>query len=254
MKCRIKKRRKNVRKNKKLFPLLSGVILLFLVEGFLAAGEYNIWDEFIFSRKTSDKTEMSLPVYDGRPYMDINDNRPFFDEGDISEGTQKGFESYSSLDALGRCGVAYANLSKETMPKEERGKIGMIKPSGWINKKYPEVIDDLYLYNRCHLIAWCLSGENDNEKNLITGTRYMNVEGMLPFEERVADYIDKTGNHVLYRVTPVFEGKNLVAHGVLIEAYSIEDRGEGISFCVYCFNVQPGIDINYETGESRMFP
>lgn len=136
------------------------------------------------------------------------------------------------------------------MPVEERGEIGMIKPTGWHTVKYPDVIKDLYLYNRCHLIAFCLAGENANEKNLITGTRYMNVEGMLPFEEKVARYLDETENHVLYRVTPVFEGNDLVADGVLIEAYSVEDQGEGICFCVYCFNVQPWIEIDYATGES----
>lgn len=170
----------------------------------------------------------------------------------MEEYTTESFETYSELDALGRCGVAYANISKDLMPTEERGEIGMIKPSGWHTVKYPEVIEDLFLYNRCHLIGYQLSGENANEKNLITGTRYLNVEGMLPFENKVAAYVRKTGNHVLYRVTPVFEGDNLVAEGVLMEAFSVEDAGKGVEFCVFAYNIQPGIEIDYATGESRL--
>ena len=192
---------------------------------------------------------IEIPQYSGQLYVEVNNNIPFFDKEDLQI---RNFEEYSELDSLGRCGVSYACLSKELMPTEERGKIGMVKPSGWQTVKYPEQIEDLYLYNRCHLIAWCLTGENANEKNLITGTRYMNIQGMLPLEEKVAGYIDRTNNHVLYRVTPVFEGKNLVASGVLMEAYSIEDDGEGIEFCVYCFNVQPGIEIDYLTGDSQI--
>ena len=207
---------------------------------------------FVIKRRTNDvETDniiADLPIYSGKPYVEINGNKPFFTE---EEKVVTSFERYSSLDNLGRCGVAYANLSKETMPVEERGEIGMIKPSGWHTVKYPDVIEGLYLYNRCHLIAFCLAGENANEKNLITGTRYMNIEGMLPFEEKVSKYLDSSDNHVLYRVTPVFEEDNLVADGVLIEAYSVEDDGEGICFCVYCFNVQPGIEIDYATGESK---
>lgn len=202
---------------------------------------------FYIKNYSTHETQESYPQYTGQPYVEMNSNIPYFTE---EEKIIQSFEKYSDLDSLGRCGTAYANVSKDTMPTEERGKIGMIKPSGWHTVKYPEIIEDLYLYNRCHLIAWCLSGENANEKNLITGTRYMNVEGMLPFEEKVARYIDETGNHVLYRVTPIFEGGNLVASGVLMEAYSLEDRGAGIQFCVYCFNVQPGIKIDYRTGES----
>lgn len=163
--------------------------------------------------------------------------------------TTTAFENYSDLDSLGRCGVAYANICKDIMPTEERGKIGMIKPSGWHTVKY-DVIKDRYLYNRCHLIGYQLAGENANPKNLITGTRYLNVEGMLPFENLVADYVNNTGNHVLYRVTPMFSGSNLVANGVLIEAKSVEDNGGGILFNVYCYNVQPGVGINYENGDS----
>lgn len=163
--------------------------------------------------------------------------------------TTTAFENYSDLDSLGRCGVAYANICKDIMPTEERGKIGMIKPSGWHTVKY-DVIKDRYLYNRCHLIGYQLAGENANPKNLITGTRYLNVEGMLLFENLVADYVNNTGNHVLYRVTPMFSGSNLVANGVLIEAKSVEDNGGGILFNVYCYNVQPGVGINYENGDS----
>lgn len=188
-----------------------------------------------------------VPSYTGNPYTIVNDNEPEFDESDF---TTEAFENYSDLDDLGRCGVAYANICKELMPTEKRGKIGMIKPSGWHTVKYPELIKDRYLYNRCHLIGFQLAGENANEKNLITGTRYLNVDGMLPFEDEVADYVKDTGNHVLYRVTPVFDGDNLVASGVQMEAESVEDSGEGVKFNIYCYNVQPGIGINYTTGDS----
>lgn len=190
-----------------------------------------------------------LPRYEGEPYVEVNDGIPFFDEEDLELGS---FEKYSRLDSLGRCGTAFANISPELMPTDERQPIGSVKPTGWHTASYPEVIPERYLYNRCHLIAWCLAGENANRRNLITGTRYMNVEGMLPAEEKVLDYVRDTGNHVLYRVTPVFEGDNLVASGVLMEAYSVEDSGEGICICVYCFNVQPGVWIDYETGESGL--
>lgn len=188
----------------------------------------------------------AIPAYDGKAYVAVNNNEPFFTDSDM---TTTAFENYSDLDSLGRCGVAYANICKEIMPTEKRGKIGMIKPSGWHTVKY-DVIKDRYLYNRCHLIGYQLAGENANPKNLITGTRYLNVEGMLPFENLVADYVNNTGNHVLYRVTPMFSGSNLVANGVLIEAKSVEDNGGGILFNVYCYNVQPGVGINYENGDS----
>ena len=188
----------------------------------------------------------AIPAYDGKAYVAVNNNEPFFTDSDM---TTTAFENYSDLDSLGRCGVAYANICKDIMPTEERGKIGMIKPSGWHTVKY-DVIKDMYLYNRCHLIGYQLAGENANPKNLITGTRYLNVEGMLPFENLVADYVNNTGNHVLYRVTPMFSGSNLVANGVLIEAKSVEDNGGGILFNVYCYNVQPGVGINYENGDS----
>lgn len=188
----------------------------------------------------------AIPAYDGKAYVAVNNNEPFFTDSDM---TTTAFENYSDLDSLGRCGVAYANICRDIMPTEERGKIGMIKPLGWHTVKY-DVIKDRYLYNRCHLIGYQLAGENANPKNLITGTRYLNVEGMLPFENLVADYVNNTGNHVLYRVTPMFSGSNLVANGVLIEAKSVEDNGGGILFNVYCYNVQPGVGINYENGDS----
>lgn len=184
--------------------------------------------------------------YAGQPYIAVNGNIPYFSEEDL---TAQSFESYSELDALGRCGTAYASIGLELMPTEERGNIGQLKPSGWHLIKY-DIVNGKYLYNRCHLIGYQLSGENANEKNLITGTRYLNVEGMLPFENMVADYVKETENHVLYRATPVFEGDNLLASGVLMEAESVEDKGEGILFCVYVYNVQPGILIDYATGES----
>ena len=181
------------------------------------------------------------------PYRKVNGNVPRF--SDEEKKTAAAFENYSDLDALGRCGVAFACVGKETMPTEERGPIGSIKPSGWHSVKY-DFVDGKYLYNRCHLIGYQLTAENANEKNLITGTRYLNTKGMLPFENMVADYVKETGNHVLYRVTPVFEGKNLVASGVYMEAYSVEDDGDGICFYVYVFNRQPGVKIDYLTGDS----
>lgn len=195
------------------------------------------------------ESNYDIPVYFGSPYVEINHNQPLFEKADL---TTDPFENYSELDSLGRCGVAYANICQELMPTEERGEIGSVKPSGWHTVKYPEVIKELYLYNRCHLIGFQLAGENANEKNLITGTRYLNIEGMLPFENEVADYVKETNHHVLYRVTPIFEDDNLVANGVLMEAYSVEDSGKGVSFCVFVYNVQPGIEIDYKTGESRV--
>ncbi len=186
----------------------------------------------------------ALPEYAGEPSVAINGNVPSFTEADL---TTTSFEHYSDLDALGRCGTAYACIGRDLMPTEERESISEVHPTGWHAVKYAGIDRD-YLYNRCHLIAYSLTGENANEKNLITGTRYMNKEGMNPYEIRVADYIDRTGNHVLYRVTPVFEGENLIASGVEMEAQSVED--DGISFHVYCFNVQPGITIDYVTGDS----
>lgn len=188
-----------------------------------------------------------LPEYSGKPYVEIDGNQPGFTEKDK---TKKSFEKYSELDSLGRCGVAYANVGQDLMPSDERGSIGKVKPTGWHTVKY-DIVDGKYLYNRCHLIGYQLTAENANEKNLIAGTRYMNVEGMLPFENMVADYVNETGSHVLYRVTPVFEGKNLLATGVQMEAYSVEDEGDGICFNVFVYNVQPGIHIDYATGDSK---
>ena len=190
----------------------------------------------------------SIPKYKGNPYVAVNGNTPFFD---VSELTVTSFEEYSPLDSLGRCGVAYACVGKDIMPAEKRGSIGSVKPSGWHTVKYDNV-NGKYLYNRCHLIGYQLTGENANEKNLITGTRYLNIEGMLPFENMTADYVKETNNHVLYRVTPIFEDNNLLADGVLMEGYSVEDKGEGICFCVYAYNVQPDIDIDYSNGNSKL--
>lgn len=187
-----------------------------------------------------------IPAYSGTPYTEVNGNKPYFTEAEL---TTQSFETYSELDSLGRCGMAYANVGQDLMPTEPRGEIGAVKPSGWHLVKYDNV-DGKYLYNRCHLIAYMLAAENANPQNLITGTRYLNVQGMLPFETKVCDYVKNTGNHVLYRVTPIFDGDNLLADGVLMEAYSVEDAGEGISFCVFAYNVQPGIGIDYATGDN----
>ena len=188
-----------------------------------------------------------IPEYSGEPYVVLNNNRPDFGMKDL---TTEPFEIYSELDSLGRCGVAYANVCLEIMPTEPRGSIGQVKPSGWQTVKY-DFVDGKYLYNRCHLIGYQLAGENANRKNLITGTRYMNVVGMLYFENLVDDYVEETENHVLYRVTPIFEGNDLVARGVQMEAFSVEDEGEGICFNVFVYNVQPGVVIDYATGNSR---
>ena len=192
----------------------------------------------------------SIPAFAGEPYVELNGNQPAFTP---QERTTSAFESYSALDAKGRCGIAYACIGKELMPTEPRGSIGQVKPTGWHTVKY-DCVDGKYLYNRCHLIGYQLSGENANDRNLITGTRYLNVEGMLPFENMVADYVKETNNHVLYRVTPVYDGANLLVSGVQIEALSVEDMGEAISFNVFCYNVQPGIGIDYATGKSWLAP
>lgn len=191
----------------------------------------------------------NIPAFDGEtPFVTVNGGVPFFTEEELKT---ESYETYSELDSLGRCGITVACIGKDIMPTEERGSIGGVKPSGWHTVKY-DVVDGKYLYNRCHLIGYQLTGENANKKNLITGTRYMNVEGMLPFENLVADYVKETENHVMYRVTPIFNGSDLVALGVLMEAFSVEDNGAGISFCVYVYNNQPGIIIDYSTGISRL--
>ena len=188
----------------------------------------------------------NIPTYNGSPYVVLEQNIPRFSDTEL---TKHGTEEYSTLDYLSRCGTATACLGQELMPTEDRGNIGSVKPSGWQTIKF-DFVDGKYLYNRCHLIGFQLAGENANEQNLITGTRYMNVEGMLPFENMVADYIKETDNHVKYRVTPIYDGQDLVAKGVTLEAYSIEDDGEGICFYVYCYNVQPGVTIDYATGNA----
>lgn len=192
---------------------------------------------------------LEIPVYAGQPYTVIKDNVPDFTEEEKS--CTDAFEYYGDLDTLGRCTVTFANVCPQTQPTEKRGTIGQVRPSGWHTVKYNDLIDGNYLYNRCHLIGYQLTGENANVSNLITGTRYLNVEGMLPFEDMVDDYVDETGNHVLYRVTPIFKGDELVARGVRMEAWSVEDAGTGICFDVFCYNVQPGIVIDYATGDSQ---
>lgn len=192
-------------------------------------------------------SQETIPNYSGAAYVELNGNIPYFTD---EEKTTEVFGNYSDLDSLGRCGVAYANICQELMPTEKRGEIGMIKPSGWHTVRYDDLIKDKYLYNRCHLIGYQLAGENANEKNLVTGTRYMNVDGMLPFENQVADYVHESGNHVLYRVVPIFYQDDLVCRGVEMEAYSVEDNGGGVTFHVFVYNIQPGITINYATGDS----
>ena len=189
-----------------------------------------------------------IPEFTDVAYVAVNDNVPFFLP---EEYTTESYEEYADLDALGRCGVTVACIGVDIMPTEARGEIGSVKPTGWHSVKY-DIVEGKYLYNRCHLIGFQLAGENANKRNLITGTRYLNIEGMLPFENLVADYVKETKNHVLYRVTPLFDGDNLVAHGVLMEGWSVEDEGEGVCFCVYAYNAQPGIVIDYATGESRL--
>ena len=223
---------------RRLLPALLCCVLLTSCKG----TEVNVF----FESKSMVVSLEEVPEYSGEPYIVLNNNEPDFSEEDLTEET---FEVYSELDELDRCGAAYANICMELMPTEERESIGQVKPSGWHTVKYDNV-DGKYLYNRCHLIVFQLAGENANERNLITGTRYMNVEGMLPFENMVADYVKETQGHVLYRVTPIFEDEDLVASGVQMEAMSVEDQGESILFHVYVYNVQPGIMIDYKTGES----
>lgn len=273
-----KYKRKNSRKKKNSLGL-TGVLVILVIAGLIKAGTNDslpdtqtteaVTVQAQDSTSQTDAIQMSseeaaslaeahintaleafanevIPEYSGNPYVELNGNVPYFTDEELSTTA---FELYSELDFLGRCGACYANICKEIMPTEERGSIGMVKPTGWHTVKY-DCITDRYLYNRCHLIGYQLAGENANEKNLITGTRYLNVDGMLPFENEVADYVDETDNHVLYRVTPVFSDDNLVASGVIIEAKSVEDKGAGLQFNVYCYNVQPGISIDYIDGQS----
>ena len=227
-------------------PLLLLVALLFSSCSLLS-----------FFRKGEEKTPVSLeelPAYSGEPYAEVNGNKPYFTDAEKT-AARSSYEKYAELDALGRCGVCVASVGKDLMPTEPRGSISGVKPTGWPEKvedaKY-DFVDGKYLYNRCHLIGFQLTGENANKQNLITGTRYLNVDGMLPFENMVADYVKETENHVLYRVSPIFNGRDLVALGVLMEAWSVEDGGEGVLFCVFCYNVQPGVVIDYATGNSRL--
>lgn len=232
------------RRKKKRFPRKTfGIVLAIL---FCVVAYYQ--DEiYTWAYKNEEiYTIDDIPSYDGSSYIVLNNNEPVFNKEDIN---QTSFEEYSPLDNLGRCGAAYANIGIDLMPTEERGSIGMIKPTGWHTVKY-DIVDGKYLYNRCHLIGFQLTGENANPKNLITCTRFMNTKGMLEFENKVANYIKETKNHVLYRVTPIYEGDNRLASGVQMEAMSVEDAGKGICFNVYCYNVQPKIIIDYATGES----
>lgn len=242
----------NKREKKKLIKLLS---TLFVILVLVIAGYFNK-DFLIQENNTNAYTKEvsflldNLPEFnESKPYVLINDNIPSFTEEDMSN--TKSFEKYGELDSLGRCTVAFANIGQDIMPTDERGEISSIKPTGFKNAKY-DIVDGKYLYNRCHLIGYQLSAENANEKNLITGTRFMNVEGMLPFENKVAEYVKETNNHVLYRVTPIFKDQNLVASGVQMEAKSVEDNGDGILFNVYVYNNQPGITIDYLTGKSSL--
>ena len=237
-----RKRRKNRIVVLAVFCLAAIVALPVILDGIRAN------QPSLLETGRSSAEDFVIPPYVGAAYTEINGNVPFFRESDI---TAEAFEEYSDLDRLGRCGPARACLGRELMPTEERGEIGMIRPSGWHTVRYDDLIEDKYLYHRCHLIAYMLAGENDNECNLITGTGYMNVYGMLPFEIETAEYILDTGNHVLYRVTPCFRENDLVAAGVLMEAYSVEDGGRGLAFNVFVFNVQPGVVIDYRSGNSR---
>lgn len=230
---------------KKVILIIINLILVVTLSGCSTAES-----EPAGTNNTNDKTQLiteNIPDYTDKIYVEINGNKAEFSDEDKKR--TDAFELYTDLDELGRCGVAYANICKELMPTEKRGSIGMIKPSGWQLAKYDSV-DGKYLYNRSHLIGFQLAGENANEKNLITGTRYFNVVGMLPFENEVAEYVKETNNHVLYRVTPVFKDTELVARGVKIEAYSVEDSGKGVEFNVFVYNVQPDITINYQDGTS----
>ncbi|HAG04235.1 MAG TPA: hypothetical protein DCG28_02235 [Lachnospiraceae bacterium] len=222
----------------------SAVLVLVLCTGYFGANFNKIIKGNASGFEASEVLTSSIPEYSGSPYSVLNGNVPIFDKTSVSS-----FESYGSLDSMGRCTKAICCLGEDLMPNEQRGSINEIKPTGWHLVKY-NGIDGNYLYNRCHLVAFCLAGENANEKNLITGTRYMNTQGMLPFEVKTAEYIENTHNHVMYSAEPVFEGNDLLAKGVILQGYSVEDEGKGICFNVFCHNVQPGIEINYTNGES----
>ena len=232
------------RKKKSGSPFLVAIMLTICIFVFYY---YDDVSSFLgFDEEVVSYSIDSIPAYNGKAYVYINNNVP-----DFSSFPSSSFQFYSNLDALGRSGYAYANIGKNLMPTEKRGKIGMIKPSGWHTVKY-DIVDGKYLYNRCHLIGYQLTGQNANEKNLITCTRQMNVGAMLEFENKVASYIKETSNNVLYRVTPVYDGDNLLASGVVMEGYSPSDKGAGIKFNVFVYNVQDGIDIDYKTGDSKL--
>lgn len=238
--------------NKKFLNILLILIVSLSVLSGCSAGENNFFNDLdITAQSASDYVNYDLsniPDYDGKAYVELNGNVPEFSKSEKT--SSESFEEYGKLDSLGRCTYAVSCIGKDLMPIEKRGSIGSVKPSGWHISKY-DFVDGKYLYNRCHLIGYQLTAENANERNLITGTRYLNIEGMLPFENDVADYIEITNNHVYYKVTPIFEGNNLVANGVQMQAYSVEDNGQGISFNVYCYNVQPGVAIDYATGDNQ---
>ena len=243
---------------KKIFALLLSFLLLFTMAACekedvelaldVAVAVLEEVEKYENSQSESADSVEEIPPFSGEAYIAINGNIPFFVEEEI---TAESHEFYSDLDDLGRCGVTEACIGIDIMPTEDRGDIGSVKPSGWKSVKY-DIVEGKYLYNRCHLIGFQLAGENANKKNLITGTRYLNIEGMLPFENMVADYVKETENHVMYRVTPIFEGDDLVAQGVVMEGWSVEDDGEGICFCVFAYNAQPGITIDYATGDSAL--
>ena len=243
---------------KKLFALFLSVLMLFtltaceeedveLAMDVAIAVLEELEEEARTEGASADSVE-EIPPFSGEAYIAINGNVPFFAEEEL---TTESYEEYAELDDLGRCGVTMACIGVDIMPTEDRGDIGSVKPSGWKSVKY-DIVEGKYLYNRCHLIGFQLAGENANKRNLITGTRYLNIEGMLPFENLVADYVQETENHVMYRVTPIFEGDDLVAQGVVMEGWSVEDEGEGVCFCVFAYNAQPGIVIDYATGDSAL--
>lgn len=236
---------KSSRDNRISKPLVVAILTILYFIAIYYKDDVTRWFQNVITPSYSME---QIPIYSGEPYIVIDNNEPNFDENDK---TTISFEKYSNLDLLGRCGVAYANIGKDLMPTEERGSIGMVKPSGWQTVKYDHV-SGKYLYHRCHLIGYQLTGEGANEKNLITCTSSMNTKVMIDFENQVANYIKETGNHVLYRVTPIYEGSNLVASGVQMEALSVEDNGKGVKFNVYVYNVEDGIEINYSNGESKL--
>lgn len=220
---------------------LSIPAVIILVIALLVCWYLQKQNEPVYSRSLQD-----IPAFSGEPFVVINQNEPEFSAEDLVD---ESYEYYSPLDSLGRCGYTMACIGRDIMPTEDRESISSVKPTGWVQNKY-DFVDGKSLYNRCHLIGFQLTGENANERNLVTGTRYCNVEGMLPFENMVADYVKETGNHVLYRVTPVYDGEDLVARGIQMEARSVEDDGAGICFNVYVYNSQPGVVIDYATGEN----